>query len=105
MMLESHTTQPRPSWRRAFGRSGRAEGSGASLRTTRALDGFSLEIAPGELVALLVVGLRQDTALRVLAGFEQPDSGSVNVHARTCRGARSASRHGMVFQSYSLFPT
>jgi putative spermidine/putrescine transport system ATP-binding protein len=74
--------------------------------STRALDGFSLTIAPGEFVALLgPSGCGKTTALRVLAGFEQPDSGTVQVHGKDVSGVPAQRRDmGMVFQSYSLFP-
>jgi putative spermidine/putrescine transport system ATP-binding protein len=73
---------------------------------TRALDGFSLDIAPGEFVALLgPSGCGKTTALRVLAGFEQPDSGRVLVRGSDISGIGAQRRDmGMVFQSYSLFP-
>jgi putative spermidine/putrescine transport system ATP-binding protein len=73
---------------------------------TRALDGLTLQIAPGELVALLgPSGCGKTTALRILAGFETADSGSVTVDGRDVSAIPAAKRDmGMVFQSYSLFP-
>jgi putative spermidine/putrescine transport system ATP-binding protein len=72
----------------------------------RALAGLSLEIAPGELVALLgPSGCGKTTALRILAGFEAADSGSVAVDGKDISRIPAAKRDmGMVFQSYSLFP-
>jgi putative spermidine/putrescine transport system ATP-binding protein len=77
-----------------------------SFGATRALDGLSLEIAPGELVALLgPSGCGKTTALRVLAGFETADAGTVMVDGKDVSRIPAAKRDmGMVFQSYSLFP-
>jgi putative spermidine/putrescine transport system ATP-binding protein len=77
-----------------------------SFGTTRALDGLSLEIAPGELVALLgPSGCGKTTALRIVAGFETADTGSVLVDGKDISSVPAARRDmGMVFQSYSLFP-
>ena len=74
--------------------------------TTKALDGFSLSIEPGEFVALLgPSGCGKTTALRVLAGFERPDIGKVMVDGRDIVHIPAQKRDmGMVFQSYSLFP-
>jgi putative spermidine/putrescine transport system ATP-binding protein len=77
-----------------------------SYGEVRALDGLDLQVAPGELVALLgPSGCGKTTALRIVAGFERPDSGSVSVGGRDVTAIQPAKRDmGMVFQSYSLFP-
>ncbi len=73
---------------------------------TRALAGLSIEMAPGELVALLgPSGCGKTTALRIVAGFETADTGSVLIDGKDISSVPAARRDmGMVFQSYSLFP-
>jgi putative spermidine/putrescine transport system ATP-binding protein len=75
--------------------------------STTALAGLDLRIAPGELLALLgPSGCGKTTALRLLAGFDAPDAGQVVLDGVDV-SARPAHKRdmGMVFQSYSLFPT
>ena len=92
-----------------------AAGGGAPVSLThlsrhfgavRALDGLSVDVAPGELVALLgPSGCGKTTALRILAGFETADSGTVTVDGKEISHVPASRRDmGMVFQSYSLFP-
>jgi putative spermidine/putrescine transport system ATP-binding protein len=77
-----------------------------SYGAVQALDGLSLTIAPGELVALLgPSGCGKTTALRALAGFERPDAGEILVGGADITGVPANRRGmGMVFQAYSLFP-
>ena len=83
--------------RKAFGR-------------TTAVDDASLEVGHGELVALLgPSGSGKTTLLRVIAGFEAPDAGTVEVGGRVVAGPGvweepDRRRVGMVFQDGALFP-
>lgn len=81
-------------------------GLNRSFGAVRALDGFELEIRPGELIALLgPSGCGKTTALRVLAGLEEAQSGEVWVGGVNITHRPANKRNmSMVFQSYSLFP-
>jgi len=74
--------------------------------TTVALDGLTLTLAPGELVALLgPSGCGKTTALRLLAGLEEANSGRVIIGGKDVTDVPANRRDiGMVFQAYSLFP-
>src|SRR6202012_3239009 len=88
------------------GTSGVLQDLNRSFGATKALGGLSIEMAPGELVALLgPSGCGKTTALRIVAGFETADAGAVLVDGRDISAMPAARRDmGMVFQSYSLFP-
>ena len=91
------------------GRSGvevRLEDLKRRYANTTALAGLTLTLAPGELVALLgPSGCGKTTALRLLAGLEEPDSGKVVVGGVDVTNVPANRRDiGMVFQAYSLFP-
>ena len=72
----------------------------------KALDGLSLDIAEGELVALLgPSGCGKTTALRALAGLQALDRGQMIVDGKDVTYQNANKRGmGMVFQAYSLFP-
>jgi len=72
----------------------------------RALDGLTLDVAPGSMLALLgPSGCGKTTALRALAGLEDVDGGRVLVGGRDLTDVPASKRDmGMVFQAYSLFP-
>ncbi|HHU39748.1 MAG TPA: ABC transporter ATP-binding protein [Propionibacterium sp.] len=74
--------------------------------SVRALDDFSLDLAPGEMVCLLgPSGCGKTTALRALSGLEDIDAGSITVDGVEVSGVPANKRDmAMVFQSYSLFP-
>jgi len=74
--------------------------------STRALDGVSLAVAPGEFFTLLgPSGCGKTTTLRSVAGFVTPDAGEVAIDGRiVTRVPPHLRRVGMVFQHYALFP-
>ena len=71
-----------------------------------ALDGVDLEIRRGEFFTMLCPsGSGKTTTLRVIAGFEQPDEGSVELGGRDVSKLPPYARDvNTVFQDYALFP-
>jgi len=71
-----------------------------------AVEGFNLSVDEGEFVSFLGgSGCGKTTTLRMVAGFETPDSGSILLGGEDItRKSPSRRNIGMVFQNYALFP-
>ncbi|WP_250504153.1 ABC transporter ATP-binding protein [Caballeronia sp. AZ7_KS35] len=82
------------------------EGVSKRYGGVQALDTLTLAVEPGELVSLLgPSGCGKTTTLRLIAGFEFPDTGSVRIDGADVSALPPNKRGlGMVFQNYSLFP-
>lgn len=74
--------------------------------SVRAVDGVTLDIAPGEFFAMLgPSGSGKTTCLRLIAGFEQPDEGDILIFGDSVAGVPPYRRAvNTVFQDYALFP-
>jgi iron(III) transport system ATP-binding protein len=100
-MTTATATAPKPVEIRALGK---------RFGDVHAVDGLDLELAPGEICSLLgPSGCGKTTTLRLIAGFERPDSGSIKVGDRVLNDERAfvapeRRRISMVFQDYALFP-
>lgn len=72
----------------------------------RAVDAVDLEIRSGEFFAMLgPSGSGKTTCLRLIAGFEQPTSGHIEIFGETAEGIPPYRRNvNTVFQDYALFP-
>jgi ABC-type Fe3+/spermidine/putrescine transport system ATPase subunit len=81
-------------------------GLSKSFKKTRVLEDVSFDVAAGEALVLLgASGSGKTTILRIIAGLEQPDSGSVIMHGKDVTDLPARERGvGVIFQSYALFP-
>ncbi|HMI17611.1 MAG TPA: ABC transporter ATP-binding protein, partial [Bradyrhizobium sp.] len=77
-----------------------------SYGSMEAVRGLSLSVAHGEFVVLLgPTGAGKTTTLRLIAGLERPDRGSVVIQGRVVTNEVPAERDvAFVFQQYSLYP-
>jgi len=77
-----------------------------SFGPTPVLRDVTLEVAPGEFVALVgPSGCGKTTLMRIVAGIETPDAGQVRIGERDVTRAHPGARDvAMVFQSYALYP-
>ena len=73
---------------------------------TAAVDAVSFTVAAGETLSLLgPSGCDKTTTLRLVAGFEQPDIGTIEIAGQAMAGKRPYERNvGLLFQHYALFP-
>lgn len=72
----------------------------------KAVDRVSIDIHDGEFFSMLgPSGSGKTTCLRLIAGFEQPSSGSIRIHGKEAAGLAPYRRDvNTVFQDYALFP-
>ena len=88
----------------------RCAGLSKSYGGVIAVQNVSLEVAKGELMVILgPSGCGKTTTLRMMAGFEWPDAGSIELSGRAVADAHAfippeKRKIGMVFQDYALFP-
>ncbi|SIQ23841.1 putative spermidine/putrescine transport system ATP-binding protein [Rhizobium sp. RU33A] len=74
--------------------------------SVKAVDAVDLTVEPGEFFAMLgPSGSGKTTCLRLIAGFEQPTAGHIEIFGETAEGVPPYRRNvNTVFQDYALFP-
>jgi multiple sugar transport system ATP-binding protein len=83
-----------------------ASGISKAFGSIQALDGLELDVPEGSFFVLLgPSGAGKTTTLRVIAGLEKPDAGTVHLNGLDATKATPSERDlAMVFQSYALYP-
>ena len=79
------------------------KGFGPKGRRTEVLEDITLDVQPGEFLAIIgYSGAGKTTLMSLLAGLIKPDSGSIKLHGKPMGGP--GPDRGVVFQNYSLLP-
>ena len=90
--------------------SGVSKSFDSGVSSVEAVRDVDLELEPGKILSLLgPSGCGKTTTLRLLAGFEHPDAGTLEIGGRVVSGGKTflppeKRKVGMVFQDYALFP-
>jgi len=81
-------------------------GLSKSFKKAVVLEDVSFDVSEGESLVLLgASGSGKTTILRIIAGLEQPDKGSVILHGKDVTDLPARERGvGVIFQAYALFP-
>ena len=80
-----------------------SKGFGPKGKRTEVLEDITLEVEPGEFLAIIgYSGAGKTTLMSLLAGLIKPDSGSIKLHGKSMEGP--GPDRGIVFQNYSLLP-
>ena len=110
-MTESAVAEPLPGARTSVTADVRVLGVSKSFDgSTKVLQGVDVDVDAGATLALLgPSGCGKTTLLRIIAGLDRPDDGTVSVGGRTLTGPSTMvpperRRVGMVFQDWALFP-
>jgi multiple sugar transport system ATP-binding protein len=84
----------------------KVEGVTKQFGPHRAVDSIDFEVGDGEFVVLLgPSGSGKSTMLRMIAGLESPDSGSIYIDGKVVNDLSPRERDiAMVFQNYALYP-
>src|ERR1051325_7740757 len=110
MALASDSGQLHVSWaperEKSSGVAASVRGISKHFKKARVLEDISFDVKEGEALVLLgASGSGKTTILRIIAGLEQPDAGSVILHGRDVTDLPARERNvGVIFQSYALFP-